>query len=82
MAVRGREASRRTMKVFPREVTDAVLEALKVPGIRAKMLDGGHVFLYGPNGSTLKVSRSRPAKDSVNYVRGFVANIDMKEMAR
>jgi hypothetical protein len=68
-----RAACRKTLKAFPREVADIVLHLVKEHHVKALMLDGAHVLLRRTDdANTLKVSRSRPARDSIRYMRGLV----------
>jgi len=64
-------ACRKTLKAFPREVADTVLHLVKDHEVRALMLDGAHVMLLSTE-DTLKVSRSRKAPESVDYMRRLV----------
>jgi hypothetical protein len=66
-----RDACRRTLRAFPREVADTVLHLVREHDVRALMLDGAHVLLRSPD-DTLKVSRCRKGPDSVKFMRGFV----------
>lgn len=63
--------TRRELRAFPRNVADVVLKLMKDHGVRARMLDGTHVFLYGPDDSTIKVSRSRKPEVSVKIMNNW-----------
>jgi hypothetical protein len=64
------DVTRRDLKKFPRKVQDAVLATCEVEGVRARVLDGGHVLLLAPDGkTTLKVSASRSAQATLYYLK-------------
>lgn len=62
------------LKGWPDNVATALLNLATRRNVRAKMLDGNHVWLQAPDGEgTLKVSRARPAEDTLKYLEKFCA---------
>lgn len=60
------------LRGWPDTVTTALLNLVTRRGVRAKVLDGNHVFLYAPDGEgTIKVSRSRKTEDTLKFLGKF-----------
>lgn len=69
MATKQKTVCRQNMRAFDRKVVAAILHLIENHQFRARIIDGGHVFIYATNGDTLKVSRSRRAPDSLTYLQ-------------
>lgn len=62
------------LRGWPDNIATALLNLATRRNVRAKMLDGNHVWLQAPDGEgTLKVSRARPAEDTIKYLEKFCA---------
>ena len=60
--------TRRELIAFPRPVQNTVMHLVNDHEVRYRMLDGGHVMLYGQNGSTHKAGRSRKPEVTVAHL--------------
>lgn len=69
MSTKQKSVCRQNMRSFDRKVVAAILHLIETHQFRARMIDGGHVFIYATNGDTLKVSRSRRPSDSMSYLK-------------
>lgn len=71
----------RDLKTFDREVAEYILWLTTEKNVKTRMPDGMHVLLYPPDGTTrpFKVSRSRPAKASMNYLRKFARDNHLED---
>lgn len=67
--------TRKDLLAFPRPVQDVVMHLVKEHGVRFRMLDGRHVFLYGPDGSTRKAGSQRKADDSVKNLKNWARKL-------
>lgn len=60
------------LKGWPDTVTTALLNLTTRRGVRAKVLDGNHIWLNAPDGEgTLKVSKARKAEDTLKFLGKF-----------
>ena len=71
---------RKHLKAFPASVTDMVMSLVNECGVKCKLVDGGHLFLYPPDGKSrpFKIAASRPGPVQVKYLEKFALDYDIK----
>jgi hypothetical protein len=58
------------LRAFHKSVADVILDLANKQGVKTRMPDGRHVFLYPPDGTSrpFKVSASRPALATLRFI--------------
>lgn len=71
----------RDLKRFDHRVTDYIMWLVTDQGVKTRMIDPNHVLLYPPDGKTrpFKVSVSRPAEQSLQFLRKFARENQLEE---
>lgn len=66
--------TRKDLRKYPKEVADAVLEAVNERGVHYRLIDGSHMRLYnGKRGEPpFQLAASREAKYTLQYLRSWM----------
>jgi hypothetical protein len=72
---------RRDLKKWDTDVADLLLHLVNRAGIKVRMIDGGHLLLYPPDGSRpFKAAALRKPKTQIAYLRNqFMARHGIEE---